>query len=70
MRVTLVQPLGDRMDVVLATERHPHAVAQMPSYTGLCPGDSLPIYFDLSRAHYFETGERGQRLAGAPAPSR
>jgi multiple sugar transport system ATP-binding protein len=28
MRVTLVQPLGDRMDVYLATERLPHSVAR------------------------------------------
>jgi len=66
MRVTLVQPLGDRMDVVLSTERHRHTVAQMPAHTGLRPGDGAPIYFDLERLHYFETGELGRSLVKHP----
>jgi multiple sugar transport system ATP-binding protein len=66
MRVTLVQPLGDRMDVVLSTERHRHAVAQMPAHAGLRPGDGAPIFFDLERLHYFETGELGRSLVQHP----
>ena len=66
MRVTLVQPLGDRMDVVLSTEQHRHAVAQMPAHAGLRPGDSTPVFFDLERLHYFETGELGRSLVKHP----
>jgi multiple sugar transport system ATP-binding protein len=62
MRVTLVQPLGDRMDVYLATDRHPHSVAQVQSHTGMHPGDTLPIYFDEARMHFFEPGELGTRI--------
>jgi multiple sugar transport system ATP-binding protein len=66
MRVTLVQPLGDRMDVVLATEQHKHAVAQIPAHSGIRPGDTAPIFFDLDRLHYFETGEMGRSLIHNP----
>jgi multiple sugar transport system ATP-binding protein len=66
MRVTLVQPLGDRMDGYLATDRHPHSVAQIPSHAGLGPGASLPVYFDPARMHFFETGSSGKRIAESP----
>jgi multiple sugar transport system ATP-binding protein len=62
MRVTLVQPLGDRMDVYLATDRHPRAVAQMQAHAGIRPGDTLAVYFDPSRIHFFEPGEMGRRI--------
>jgi multiple sugar transport system ATP-binding protein len=70
MRVTLVQPLGDRMDVYLATDRHPHSVAQMQAHTGVRPGDTLAVYFDPSRVHFFEPGEMGRRIVDAQADSR
>ena len=62
MRVTLVQPLGDRMDVYLATERHPHAVAQVPSHAGMKPNDVVAMYIDPARQHFFELGESGRRI--------
>jgi len=62
MRVTLVQPLGHKMDVYLATDRHPRAVAQIDSSAELQRGESLPIFFDLSRVHFFEPGENGVKL--------
>ena len=60
MRVTLVQPLGDRMDVYLATDHHPHSVAQVQAYPGVKPGDTLTIAVDPERMHFFEPGELGQ----------
>jgi len=66
MKVTLVQPLGDRMDVYLATDSHPHSVAQVPAHTGLLPGSTLEVFFDPARMHFFEAGERGRRIAESP----
>jgi multiple sugar transport system ATP-binding protein len=62
MRVTLVQLLGDRMDVYLATDRHAHSVAQVQAYPGVKPGDTLSIAFDPERMHFFEPGELGERI--------
>jgi multiple sugar transport system ATP-binding protein len=70
MRVTLVQLLGDRMDVYLATDRHPHSVAQVQAYPGVKPGDTLTIAIDPERMHFFEPGELGERIGDNPSLPR
>src|SRR5688572_10396500 len=40
MRVTLVQPLGDKMDVFVATDRHAKAVAHVDAFAGVKVGDT------------------------------
>ena len=62
MQVTLVQPLGHKMDVYLSTQTHPRSVAQIDSSATLRPGEHLPIYVDMSRVHFFESGETGRTL--------
>jgi multiple sugar transport system ATP-binding protein len=62
MQITLVQPLGHKMDVYLATDRHPRAVAQIDSHAELRRGETLPVFFDMSRAHFFEPSETGKNL--------
>ena len=63
MRVTLVQPLGDKMDVHVATDKHPKTVAHLDAFAGTQVGETLDMYFDMSRVHFFEPGEIGPRLA-------
>jgi multiple sugar transport system ATP-binding protein len=63
MRITLVQPLGDKMDVYLATDKHPKAVAHVDAFAGVKVGDTLNMFFDMSRVHFFEPGEIGPKLA-------
>jgi multiple sugar transport system ATP-binding protein len=63
MRVTLVQPLGDKMDVYLATDTHPKAVAHVDAFAGVRAGDTLQLFFDMNRVHFFEPGEVGPKLA-------
>jgi len=63
MRITLVQPLGDKMDVYLATERHPHSVAHVDAFAGVRAGEMVEMHFDMRRVHFFEPGETGKRLA-------
>ena len=65
--VKLVQPLGDRMHVYLATERHPQVVAHLEAFAGLEPEQALPLYFDPRRVHFFEQGEAGRALVRPPA---
>ncbi|HEY4107301.1 MAG TPA: sn-glycerol-3-phosphate ABC transporter ATP-binding protein UgpC [Polyangiaceae bacterium] len=62
MKVTLVQPLGHKMDVYLATEKHPKSVAQIDSYAGVHTGENMPVFIDMARVHFFETGENGKKL--------
>ena len=63
MRVTLVQPLGDKMDVYLATDQHPKTVAHVDAFAGIGAGETLEMFFDMGRVHFFDTGEIGSKLA-------
>ncbi len=63
LQVTLVQPLGDRMNLYLATERHPHMVALVDSLSGVSAGHSVPMAVDPDRIHFFEPGDVGERIA-------
>jgi multiple sugar transport system ATP-binding protein len=66
MRVTLIQLLGGRMDVHVATPAHPRAVTQMLAHGGLRPGDELRIFFDPERMHFFEPDAVGKSIATNP----
>jgi multiple sugar transport system ATP-binding protein len=63
MRVVLIQPLGDKMDVVLATARHPHSVAHVDAHAGIRVGETLPVFINTERVHFFATGAVGERIA-------
>jgi multiple sugar transport system ATP-binding protein len=63
MRITLVQPLGDKMDVYVATDKHPKSVAHLDAFSGVKAGETLEMFFDMSRVHFFEPGEIGPKLA-------
>ena len=66
MRVLLVQPLGDRKDVYLATPHHDRSVALVDAYAGFTTGETTDVYFDMSRVHFFEPGEAGASLVNNP----
>jgi multiple sugar transport system ATP-binding protein len=70
MKVLLVQPLGDRKDVYLATPSHERAVALVDAYARFETGETLDVYFDMNRVHLFETGETGLSLVTNPNSSR
>ncbi len=63
LKVALVQPLGDKMDVYLSTERHPRIVAHLDAFGGMAAGQNAALFVDLSRVHFFELGETGARIA-------
>jgi multiple sugar transport system ATP-binding protein len=61
--VSLVQPLGDKMDVHLATAKGTQLVAHMDAFSGLSAGQPHVLHVDMQRAHFFEPGENGVHLA-------
>jgi multiple sugar transport system ATP-binding protein len=63
MKIRLIQPLGDTMHVYLETSRHAHIIADLTASYGLAVGDTLAIYFDPNRLHFFENGEVGKSVA-------
>jgi len=62
MKVWLVQPLGAQMDVYLATARHPRIVAHLDSAAPPAVDETILVAIDMSRAHFFETGDTGQTI--------
>jgi multiple sugar transport system ATP-binding protein len=70
MKVSLVQPLGHKMDVYLSTPCHPRAVAQIDSSAGIQAGENLEVFFDMARVHFFEPGENGKNLVRNPVIGR
>lgn len=66
MTVSLIVPLGDKLDVHLSTPNHPHVVAQLDSEAKVKLGETLRIYFDPKRIHFFEPGENGKNLVLRP----
>jgi multiple sugar transport system ATP-binding protein len=62
MTVTLIQPLGHKLDVYLSTASHPRSVAEFDAHTGPHVGERIPVFFDMERAHLFEPGDDGKAL--------
>jgi len=54
MRVNVVEPLGDRMDVYLSTEQHPHVVARVEADSTTEPDTSMTVDLNTERVHFFE----------------
>jgi multiple sugar transport system ATP-binding protein len=67
MKVSVIEPLGDKMDVYLSTTAHPRIVAHIDAHRGLLPNETRPMHLNLNRLHFFETGNEGLKLATAPA---
>ncbi|MDX2197750.1 MAG: ATP-binding cassette domain-containing protein [Phycisphaerae bacterium] len=62
IRVAVVEPLGDRMDVIGETERGAHVVCRVDARARVSEGGMLPLRVDHDRAHFFETGDVGRNL--------
>jgi multiple sugar transport system ATP-binding protein len=69
MKVWLVQPLGDRADVYFSTPRQPRIVAQMDAASAVAVGETVDVYVDLSRVHFFAAagGDDGRSLIAETA---
>jgi multiple sugar transport system ATP-binding protein len=66
MKVLLVQPLGDRKDVYLSTPSHERSVALVDAYARFETNETVDVFFDMARVHFFETGESGAALVTNP----
>jgi multiple sugar transport system ATP-binding protein len=67
VRVTVVEPLGEKMDVYAATPRHGHVVARADARSDLAAGDDVRLHLDMRKAHVFAPGDLGENLSSPPA---
>jgi ABC-type sugar transport system ATPase subunit len=61
-RVSVVEPLGDRMDVYVTTRAHDKIVCRVDSHTHLREGQEMPLYVDVDSVHVFEPGDTGMNV--------
>jgi multiple sugar transport system ATP-binding protein len=59
--VSLVEPLGEVMDIHCSTGRH-SLRARVPAHAGLAPGGVAVIIPNMEDAYWFEPGEYGRNL--------
>ena len=63
VQILVVEPLGEKMDLYTATDKHDHIVARVDAERGVTGGQSGTLYLDLTKVHVFETGETGANLS-------
>jgi len=63
VKVSVVEPLGDKMDVYMSTTAHEHLICRADSHSQIQEGQELPMYLDVSRVHIFEPGETGVNVS-------
>jgi len=64
--LTLCEPLGEKMDLYLATAQHPHIVARVDAQYGLQTGQQMQLHLDMHKVHVFKPGETGANVSTAP----
>ncbi len=62
LEVQVVEPLGDRMDLFLASPARRRLVARVDATAAVKPGSRESLRIDLDRIHLFERGEFGNRI--------
>ena len=61
--VETIEPLGNRLDVYLATTIGHKFTACVDSHVKLEVGSSMEMYFDAEKAHIFEVGDTGKNVS-------
>lgn len=62
MKVHVVEPLGNNMDVYLSTMLHDHVVARVEAQSGVASDAQVNMYVELRKIHCFEPGVTGVNL--------
>jgi hypothetical protein len=68
MRINVVEPLGNNMDVYLSTGLNDHVVARVEAQPSLRPESQVTLYVDLRKVHFFEPGVTGMNLSQTSEP--
>jgi multiple sugar transport system ATP-binding protein len=69
MQLNVIEPLGNDMDVYLATRLNDHVVGRVEAVSGLAIGQETTVFVDSSKVHFFEPGETGMNLSLTSEPA-
>jgi multiple sugar transport system ATP-binding protein len=61
--VSIIEPLGDRLDVYLTTGANERLIANVEPHTRINIDEKITIYFDINKVHIFEPGDIGRNVA-------
>ncbi len=65
--LSVVEPLGEKMDLYLSTGEGSHLVARVDAQRGMAGGRAISLHVDPARLHVFEPGQTGATLTAGPA---
>ena len=65
IKVKVVEPLGEKMDLYAETDKHAHIVARVDADSTLTAGQTVQVYLDIDRVHVFDPAEDGANLTAA-----
>jgi multiple sugar transport system ATP-binding protein len=63
IHVDVVEPLGERMDVVASTKRHDHIVCRIDARTPINEATTVDMRVDMERVHFFEPDAAGRNVS-------
>ena len=59
---SVIEPLGNDMDVYMSTPLHEHVVGRVPARTDVAFGKTMSVSVDAERVYFFEPGPTGRNL--------
>jgi multiple sugar transport system ATP-binding protein len=69
VRLNVIEPLGNDMDVYASTSLHDQVVARVEALAGLQVDSQIRLYADLRKIHVFAPGETGLNLSQTSEPA-
>jgi multiple sugar transport system ATP-binding protein len=63
VRLNVIEPLGNDMDVYMSTKLHDHVVGRVEATQGVQMDTAATVYVDARKIHFFEPGETGMNLS-------
>ena len=69
VKLNVVEPLGNDMDVYMSTSLNDHVVGRVEATQSLTMGQEATVYVDLAKVHFFEPGATGMNLSNAQEPA-
>ncbi len=62
VKVNVIEPLGEKMDMYTATDIHGHIVARVDAVSELKSGGTVKMHLDMDRVHVFDPAVDGANL--------
>lgn len=62
VKIEIIEPLGDRIDVYMSCPTHPHIVARIDSRAKVNEDTEAIMYIAINRIHIFEPGPTGKNI--------